>query len=429
MAARPLWVHPPPAPFDVSIRPPGSKSLTNRALFVAALAPGASEIRGALEADDTRLAVAALRALGVPVDGRFPTVVVGGRGGALGPCEQTVDVGTAGTVARFLAALLAVGPHPVRLDGSARMRERPMGQLVDALRALGGRVRCEGAEGALPLSAGGAPEPPEGGTVVLEDPASSQFVSALVLAGLRLSGPLRVEVRGTLPARPYVEMTLAVVRAFGGRVERPADQVYVVHPGGLEPRTFEVEPDASSASYFLAAAAIFGGAVEIPGVGRTSLQGDARFAEVLAAMGAGVVRDDDATRVRGTGRLAGVDVSLADMPDVALTLAATALHAEGPTTIRDVGVLRHHECDRLAAAARELRKFGATVAEGPDFLRIEPPAALPETTVPVDTYDDHRVAMAFSLAGDVLIRDPGCVEKTYPGFFKDLSRLGMVEVA
>ncbi|RMG96939.1 MAG: 3-phosphoshikimate 1-carboxyvinyltransferase [Deltaproteobacteria bacterium] len=425
---RPIWVHPPRAPLDAVVRPPGSKSLTNRALFLAALADGTSRLEGALAAEDTRLAVEALRTLGVRVEADWPTVTVHGQGGRLGPASDTVYVGTAGTVARFLVALAAVGPHAVRFDGSARMRERPMAGLVDALVALGGRVACEATFGALPLRAGGIEMPPSGGTVVLEDPPSSQFVSALLLAGLRLEGPLRIEIRGDLPARPYVDLTCAVIEAFGGRAQAVGPAAFSAEPARLAPRTYAVEPDASAASYLLAAAAIYGGVVEVPGVGRASLQGDARFAEILEAMGARVHRTETSTRVEGTGRLRGIDCSLADMPDVALTLAVVALHAEGPTTIRDVGVLRHHESDRIAAAATELRKFGALVTEGPDSLRIEPPAALPGTTVPVDTYADHRMAMAFSLAGDVLVRDPACVEKTYPGFFEDLASLGMVEV-
>jgi len=425
----PRWVHPPKTPLDATVRPPGSKSLTNRALLLAALADGPCVLSGILDADDTRRCVAALRALGVEVTVQDDTATVHGTGGRFAPPPAPLDVGTAGTVARFLTAILAMGPHPVALDGSARMRERPMAGLLAALSSLGGTVVCEGAPGALPLRAGGPAEGPRGGSVVLTDPPSSQFVSALLYAGLAADRPVQVAVRGALPARPYVAMTVAVARAFGARIDTPEPNRWVAHPGPLAARAYAVEPDASSASYLLAAAAIFGGRVTVEGLGRSSLQGDARFVEVLAAMGARVEQDEHTTTVTGTGQLTGVDVSLADMPDLALTVAVAALHAKGRTVLRDVGVLRHHESDRLAAAARELRKFGATVTEHDAGLVIDPPPTLPEATVPVATYDDHRMAMAFSLGGDVLVHDPRCVEKTYPGFFNDLARLGMVEPA
>ncbi len=425
-----IRIGPPPAPFDLRLRPPGSKSLTNRALLLAAMAAGTSTLSGCLLAEDTTLMVSALRGLGLEVVLAGTRARVSGAGGPLGAgaaAPGTVQVGTAGTVARFLLAALALGAaQTVTLDGSARMRERPMAALVDALRGLGAGVECVRRPGALPVVVRARGERLGGGTVRLRDPSSSQFVSALLLAAPLLTGPLRVEIEGELPARPYVDMTLALLRRFGASAGWDGPGALVAEPGPLRALELDIEPDASAASYFLAAAAIYGGRVQIEGLGADSCQGDAHFARILARMGAAVEQGPGSTRVRGTGTLRGVDVSLADMPDMALTLAVTALHARGPTRIRDLGVLRHHESDRLAVAARELGRLGARVEIAGDDLCIEPPAAGPRSDVSIPTYDDHRVAMAFALGGRVRIEDPSCTGKTFPGFFTELARLGMV---
>lgn len=406
---------------------PGSKSLTNRALVLAALAEGTSVLRGALDAEDTRLMVAALRRCGVPVavtDGGT-TLRVTGAGGPVrvrGTATDPLEVGTAGTVARFLAAVLAASDGAeATLDGTARMRERPMAQLLDALAAQGAGIKSDG--GFLPATIAGST--PTGGEVVLARPASSQIVSAVVLAGLLAAAPTRIVLPDGTPARPYVDMTLQVVRQFGGSAAWTDEATIEVEPSHLVAQEHEVEPDASAATYPLALAALHGGEVTVPGLGRDSLQGDVAFVDVLAAMGATVAVTDAGLAVVGEGRLRGVDVDLTAMPDPGLTLAALALHAEGPTRIRGVAVHRHHETDRIAAAASELRRLGAQVTEHEDGLDITPPAA-PERDVVVRTYLDHRMAMAFALVGHVVIDDPGCVAKTWPSYFAMLDRFGMV---
>lgn len=429
----PIAVQPPAPGFELEVRPPGSKSLTNRALLLAAIARGTSRIEGHLEAEDTELMRACLGALGVTVRDADDTLEVDGVGGPLGPPgADPIDlfVGTAGTVARFVAAVVAAGPGHVRIDGTERMRERPMAELFDALRTLGARIVEHGTPGCLPAEIGPRPGRLPGGEVRLGRPASSQFVSGLVFAGAVADGPVRIVLEQGTPARPYVDMTLEALRELGGQADWVERDVLLVTPRPLQGRAISVEPDASSASYFLALAAIHGGRVIIPGLGTASRQGDALFGQVLADMGADFEQTPAFTTVHGRGRLQGGDFELGDMPDMTLTLAVTALWAEGPTRIRDVAILRHHESDRLAAAAAELRKLGARVTEHDDGLTIEPAAAPPPVPpaapVAIDTYRDHRMAMAFSLAGRVDIRDPGCVAKTFPRYFEQLDRLGMI---
>jgi 3-phosphoshikimate 1-carboxyvinyltransferase len=419
----------PPGPFDAEIVPPGSKSVTNRVLPLAAIAHGASVIRGWLDAEDTALMTAAVRACGATVE-RSPggELVVVGLAGPLRPAPGTrLEVGTAGTVARFLTALLAASEGQVTLDGSPRMRERPMADLVRALEVLGASFDFHGVPGALPFVLRGAGAVAPRGPLVLERPPSSQFVSALLLLGPLLAAPLELVLPGGTPARPYVDMTLQVLTRFGVEAGWSDPQRLRVEPGPATATDFLVEPDASGATYPMAAAAIFGGKVRIPGLGSASLQGDAAFVQVLERMGAIVSQTADTTVVSGAGWLRGAQLDLSQMPDTALTAAVVALWAVGPTRIHGVEVLRHHESDRIAAAAVELRKLGAVVEERPDGLSIEPPAGGPRRGVRVSTYRDHRMAMAFALAGHVTIEDPACVNKTYPGYFNELGRLGMVD--
>jgi 3-phosphoshikimate 1-carboxyvinyltransferase len=421
----------PPKPFQLDLRPPGSKSITNRALLFAAIAHGSSHLEGCLDSDDTRLMRTCLRTLGLRVDENSDgtTLTIDGAGGPLKPTDAdnpTLHVGTAGTVARFLGAVLAAGPGRVVLDGTPRMRERPMAALIDALRRQGARIECPGQEGYLPASIGPNPSGLVGGEIRMQRPASSQFVSALVIAATLAQAPTRIVLEQGTPARPYVDMTLAVLGAFGGNAIWGEENVLEVTPVTLSACDFSVEPDASAASYFLALAAIFGGRTTITNLGSQSLQGDARFASVLERMGARVHQDATSTTVEGRGRLIGQSLDLTDMPDMTLTAAVAALHAQGETRITGVSILRHHESDRLAAAATELRKLGATVVEDSDGLAIIPPADGDLHEAEIDTYDDHRMAMAFSLAGRTTIRAPGCVAKTFPGYFNELDRLGMV---
>ena len=414
----------PPQPLDLRAKIPGSKSLTNRVLLLAALAEGRSEIAGWLDAEDTRLMLAALRELGVAITGDVdtPLSITGGFAPTRDPVA--IDVGTAGTVARFLLAVLAGSPGRYELDGSARMRERPMDTLVAALRDRGARITARGQPDALPLAIEGTRL--HGGEIRLARPASSQFVSGLVFAALLADAPTRIVLEQGTPARPYVDMTLATIAAFGGHAAWRGEDAIEVTPTTLAARHHVVEPDASAASYFLAMAAIWGGRCRIDALGRTSLQGDAAFAHVLAKMGAKVEQDDDATVVEGTGELRGGTFDLADMPDMTLTLATVALFAKGPTRIEGVGILRHHESDRLAAVATELRKLGANVQVEDDAIVVHPPSAGPERGVAVDTWSDHRMAMALSLVGDVVILAPGVVAKTFPAYFNQLDDLGMV---
>jgi 3-phosphoshikimate 1-carboxyvinyltransferase len=425
----------PPGPIHATLRPPGSKSLSNRALLLAAIARGPTRIEGCLDADDTQLMLACLDRLGIQVR-RTGVQIADGielrgdpRLGAVAG-EPTLNVGTAGTVARFSTAALAGAREPswdaVIIDGSPRMRERPMGSLLSALTELGARFEWLGRPGALPLRVIGG-RGLTGGRIVLERPASSQFVSALLIAGCSALGPVCIELAGGTPARPYVDMTIAVIESFGGHARWSDDGTQLlVEPRELRgcPR-YVVEPDASAASYLLSLPLIWGGEVTIPELGSASLQGDAGFFRVLEQFGASVEQTSAHTTVRGGAPLRGQQLDLRDMPDMTLTAAVLALFAEGPTRIRGVDVLRHHESDRIAAGATELRKLGAVVVEHEDGLDIEPPRDGPRRDVAIDTYLDHRIAMAFAMIGEVEINDPRCVDKTFPRYFEVLAALGI----
>lgn len=416
-----------PQPLDATVRPPGSKSITNRALVLAGIARGRSRLEGALEADDTALMCGCLRRLGVHVKADGDVLEVEGADGAPRAAGVAqLDVGLAGTVARFITGIAAAGPGQCRIDGTERMRERPMSMLIDALREQGARIECLGKPGALPILVGPHTGSLRGGVIRLSRPASSQFISGLVIAATLAERETAIILDEGTPARPYVDMTLAALRDFGGHAEWVAVDEIVVQPGRLRGRTYAIEPDASGASYFLGLAAIYGGRVTIPGLGTASQQGDAGFVRVLGRMGAEVELDVHETQIRGTGKLIGGDFDLSDTPDMTPTLAVVAAHATGRTTISGVEVLRHHESDRIAALAIELTKLGVTVEERDDGLVIDPPADGPKQGVTVDSHGDHRMAMALSLVGDIAVRDPDCVAKTYPRYFAELRNLGMV---
>lgn len=426
VAVPPLAVEPLAARPDAVLRVPGSKSLTNRALVTAALAVGRSEIHGALVADDTAAMSAALEELGVVImhgdGGTFLEVDGVGAGLSAGP--RRIDARLSGTTSRFLMPLLALGDGPYVLDGAAPLRRRPMGPTVDALRAIGARVADmgEGPVGHLPLEVSGGAT--RGGVVSVPGDLSSQFVSGLLLSGPLLRQGLDLTVTGDAVSRPYLEMTVATMEAFGATVERPDAARFVVAPTGYRPTTYSVEPDASAASYFLAAAAMRGGRVTVEGLGRSSLQGDLKVVEVLAAMGAQVDVGHARTTVRGTGALRGVDVDLADLPDMAQTVAVVAACADGPTRVRGVDLIRHHETDRIAAVVTELRRCGVGASETDDGFVVRPAPLRPAV---IQTYDDHRMAMSFALLGLVApgieIADPGCVSKTFPNYFSVLDEL------
>jgi len=406
---------------------PGSKSLANRTLLLAALGAGPCRVTNLPQGDDTRVMVAALRELGVRVTGdpAGGAVDIGGCGGPLPAGSHRLHLGNAGTAMRPLTAVLAASPGDTVLEGVARMHERPIGDLVQALRALGARIDYLGREGFPPLHVHGGALP--GGETGISGVTSSQFVTALLLAAPLAQGGVTIRVVDRLVSRPYVDMTIALMARFGVTVTEPAPLTFQVAAGQhyKNPPRAMVEGDASSASYFLAGAAITGGRVRVEGCGTESLQGDARFAEVLGRMGATVEWEAEAVTVTGSGRpLRGINADLVDMPDAAMTLAVAALFAEGPTTLRGIANWRVKETDRMAAVATELGKLGAHTVVGADQLRVEPPARIRPARIA--TYDDHRMAMAFSLAAcggvPITIEDPGCVDKTFPGYFAELAR-------
>jgi len=414
-----------------TVRLPGSKSISNRVLLLAALASGETVVRELLESEDTAHMLQALRTLGVacmPLQGN--DVRVSGTGGRLAVKEAELFLGNAGTAFRPLTAVLAFSGGRFRLSGVARMHERPIGDLVDALRGLGAKIDYLGKDGYPPLQIHPASIRAERPAIVRGD-VSSQFVSALLMA-LPLVGGGTVQIEGDLVSRPYVDITLNMMERFGVRASREGWAAVRVPAGPYRsPGEICVEGDASSASYFLAAGAISGlhggGPVRVQGVGRASIQGDVRFTEVLERMGATVRLDEHwiEAGARGRTRLRALDADLNAIPDAAMTAAMLALFADGPSRLRNIANWRVKETDRLAAMARELRKLGASVEEGPDFLAIQPPSRLRPAAI--DTYDDHRMAMCFSLAalGGVAIRinEPGCVRKTFPQYFEELARI------
>ena len=403
-----------------TVRLPGSKSISNRVLLLAALAEGETEVRDLLASDDTERMLEALRALGVGV------VHLGGENWRITGCAGRIPVrqaelflGNAGTAFRPLTAALALAGGDYVLKGVARMHERPIGDLVDGLRQLGADVTYLGSDGYPPLHLKPAAIRPGGVLQVLGD-VSSQFLTGLLMA-LPLTGEATtVEVIGELISKPYIEITLATMARFGVTVQRDGWQRFTVPAGSRyrSPGTVYVEGDASSASYFLALGAIGGGPVRVEGVGRDSIQGDVKFAEALARMGAAIEMGANWMESRApAGGLVAVDLDCNHIPDAAMTLATAALFAKGTTTLRNIASWRVKETDRIAAMANELRKLGAAVEEGGDYIRVTPAALKPAA---IDTYDDHRMAMCFSLAAfgtPLRINDPKCVAKTFPDYF------------
>ena len=431
-------VEPIEGPLDATVRLPGSKSLTNRALLCAALADGVSAIEGALVADDTKAMASALRALGAGIApgpngregggaGAATGLTVTGTGGKLAPGPLELNLRLSGTSSRFLLPVVVLGRGRYHLDGRPPLRARPMGPVLAAVEALGARVEPHGRAGHLPVTVV-APGQVTGGRLEVPGDTSSQYVSGLLLAAPYLREGLRVRVTTRLVGRPFVDMTVAVMAAFGARVAVTDDAghpTFTVHPGRYRGTVYRVEPDASAASYFLAAAAICGGRVTVEGLGDGSLQGDARFADVLAAMGARVERSARATTLVGPAHLVGLgDVDLSAMPDMAQTLAVVAVFADGPTHVRGIGFARGHETDRIAATVRELRRCGVDAREEPDGFAVGPGTPQPAR---VRTYDDHRMAMSFALLGlrapGIEIEDPDCVAKTFPGYWDTLEGL------
>ncbi len=433
-------VEPIEGPLDATVRVPGSKSLTNRALVCAALAEGVSAIEGTLVADDTEAMASALRALGADIvpgpsdrggggGASAPArLTVTGTGGDLAPGPLDLDLRLSGTTSRFLLPMVALGSGRYHLDGRPPLRARPMGPMLAAIGALGARVEPHGPAGHLPVTVV-APGQLGGGEVDIPGDRSSQYVSGLLLAAPYCRKGLRVRVVTRLVGRPFVDMTVAVMAAFGAADVGVADggggPVFTVPAGRYRGTGYRVEPDASAASYLLAAAAMCGGRVTVEGLGEGSLQGDAGFADLLAAMGAAVERSASATTVVGPAHLHGLgDVDLSAMPDMAQTLAAVAVFADAPTRVRGIGFIRGHETDRIAATVRELRRCRVDAREEPDGFVVHPGIPQPAR---VRTYDDHRMAMSFALLGlrvpGIEIEDPDCVAKTFPGYWDTLDRL------
>lgn len=418
-----------------TVRLPGSKSISNRTLLLAALAEGTTVLREVLDSDDTRHMLAALRALGVACEDAGPRAIrVQGAGGAFAVKQAELFLGNAGTAVRPLTAVLALCGGEYRIDGVARMRERPIGDLVDALRQLGAAIDYTANAGFPPLAihAGAIRGRDE---VSIRGNVSSQYLTGLLMALPLLRRRTRVVIDGELISKPYVEITLNAMRQFGVIVEREGWAAFTV-PGDARyasPGELYVEGDASSASYFLAAGAIAGlrggGPVRVEGVSRDSTQGDVRFADALAQMGAEVrmgpnwIEAGADAAARAAGRLRAIDLDCNHIPDAAMTLAVAGLFADGPTRLRNIASWRVKETDRIAAMAKELAKLGAQVEEGSDYLVITPPRQW--RSAAIDTYDDHRMAMCFALAafGGVALRinDPDCVAKTFPEFFGVLS--------
>ncbi len=406
---------------------PGSKSLTNRAFIVAALADGRSTLRDVLIAEDSEVMIRALRQLGFSVTLTGTDALVEGRNGTIPTDEATLDLRLSGTSIRFLTALVALGYGRYRLDGTKRMRERPIGDLLAALGALGTTLSTEYDNDCPPVIVDA--EGLKGGTASIAGGRSSQYLSALLMAAPYAQTPVTLTVDGALQSKPFIDMTLKLMAAFGVEVTRDGYERFETSPASYQPREYGIEGDAMAAGYLWAAAAIRGGQVTVTNVGAGSSQGDKRLADVLGSMGCAVTWTDTTSTVTAPsdGTLKGGRFDLNDMPDQAQTLAVVALFADGPVRIDNIWNLRIKETDRLSALATELRKFGANVEEGEDYIVVHPLESPPPGRVVVDTYGDHRMAMAFALAGlrlsGVIIDNPACVTKTFPEFFRVLADL------
>lgn len=421
-----LEIQPVTTPIDAEVAIPGSKSITNRALLIAALAEGISQLDNALMSDDTRYMANALRDLGIRIDENpsEATFRVFGTGGRVPADNAELHIGNSGTSARFLTAYLGLGHGTYLVDGVARMRERPIQDLLDGLAPLGATARCEGKDGVCPpvlMVASGL----RGGRTMMRGNKSSQYFTALLQVAPYAQTDVEIRVEGDLVSKPYIDLTIAVMRDFGVEVTNRNYRSFAVRAGQrYEPRAYPIEPDASNASYFFAAAALTGGRVRVPHLTAQSVQGDVAFVDILSKMGCRVRKDPDGIEVRGTGRLSGMDLDMNATPDIAPTLCALAPFASGPVDIRNVAVLRLHETDRIAALKTELNKLGVRVETRADGLTVYPashirPAAL-------DAYDDHRMAMSLSLIGlkipGIVINDPACVAKTFPTYFDVLEK-------
>jgi 3-phosphoshikimate 1-carboxyvinyltransferase len=411
-------------PVSAKIKPPGSKSLTNRALIVAAMADGQSRLLGTLDSDDTVAMADSLQRLGVEVehDGSNATMLVDGQAGGFSKQSAELFIGNSGTSIRFLTAMLGFAGGEYTLDGIERMRQRPIGPLVNAIRQLGGGIETLSAGECPPVKISG--DPIVGGQVTLSGDLSSQYLSGLLMASPLAKNDITLQIQGPLISKPYVQMTCAVMKSFGVEVQVDDNENRFVVPAGqtYSSREYAIEPDASAASYFWAIPAILGGTATVDGLNEHSLQGDVGFVRCLQKMGCEVSYASDSITVSGKAKH-GIEIDMSDVSDTVQTLAAVALFVKEPTTVTNVAHNRVKETARLGNLAIELRKFGADVDEYPDGLTIHP---RPLSGAIIETYDDHRMAMSLSLVGlrqpGVKILDPGCVSKTYPKFFQDLTK-------
>jgi 3-phosphoshikimate 1-carboxyvinyltransferase len=414
-------IRPITGPIDAVITVPGSKSITNRVLLLAALADGTSILKNALFSEDSHWCADSLRRMGIPVEEHEAEAqfTVHGRGGQFPAQSADLFVGNSGTTARFLVAAATLGHGEYRFDGVPRMRERPIGPLLDALSKLGGKFT--GDRFPLTVRASGL----HGGTTELDATASSQYMTALLQVAPYAMHDVTIQAVGTVVSEPYIAMTIKLMAQFGVVADNDFYRKYWVRAGQrYRAQTYTIEPDASNATYFFAAAALTGGRVRIPHLSAESLQGDAHFVDVLEQMGCTVKRYPDAIEVQGPKHLNGIDIDMNAISDTAQTLAAIAPFAHDPVTIRNIGHVRHKETDRIAAVATELAKLGAKVEEFPDGLKIYPSKVRAGA---VDTYDDHRMAMAFSMIGlvvpGIVINNPACTAKTFPDFFDRFEKL------
>ena len=413
-----------------AVRLPGSKSISNRVLLLAALASGGTHVRDVLVADDTICMLNALKVLGVSISQTDENdYFVQGVGGQFPIRETDLFLGNAGTAYRPLTAVLSLMQGHYRLYGTSRMYERPVEDLVDALRQLGSDITYLEKDGFPPLEIKAAEV--QADSLAVRGDVSSQYLTSLLIASPLIGGMLTIEVIGKLISRPYIDLTLGLMSRFGVEIEQNGLRHFVSHKGFnyISPGEIFVEGDASSASYFLAAGAISGGPVRVEGIGRNSLQGDVLFIKALEEMGACILQGDNWIEVRApqSGRLTAINIDCNHIPDAAMTLAVVALFADGITMLKNIASWRVKETDRLFAMATELRKLGAAVDEGPDFLRITPPIDGNITPlVAINTYNDHRMAMCFSLVSlgaPVRINDPACVSKTFPNYFSKFAEI------
>ena len=424
-----LKVRPIEHPLRASVRVPGSKSLTNRALLIASLAGGRTTLTNALFSDDSGYFADALIKLGfeLRLDAAHAEMTVTGLGGRIPARRAELFIGNAGTAARFLTALLSLGEGEFIVDGDGRMRQRPIRGLVDGLRQLGADIRSPGSEivpdcPPVKILASGL----RGGRAGVGGEVSSQFLSALLMVAPYAHERVELSVIDGLNSRPYVDMTLAVMSDFGVQAGREGYERFTIEAGRYRPReNYAIESDASSASYFFAAAALLGGSVRVENIGRASRQGDIAFLGLLERMGCRIVEEAGGIEVSRAGELKGADADLRDMPDIAPTLAAIAPLASSPTRIRGIASARLKESDRIAAMCAELARLGVDVEEHPDGMTIRPCASIRPASI--RTYNDHRMAMAFALVGlqtaGISIENPGCVSKTFPGYFEALEGL------